>query len=139
MRQHHPPVPAAMLASACLEPRGSERQQQVGAPLGEAMKLTAVNEFIIVVNLEINVSGTNKTLRLLSLCLKDQVFPAPGLLELEWPSESQALARLSFWSSFSINLSSVQTGSTCSIGKMERTAKQGLGRNLYMEGVSVDV
>ena len=28
----------------------SEQRQQVGAPPGKAMKLTAVNEFIIVVN-----------------------------------------------------------------------------------------
>lgn len=29
---------------------GSEGRQQVGAPLGKAVKLTAVNQFIIVVN-----------------------------------------------------------------------------------------
>lgn len=42
-------MPAARLASP---PSGAaqDERQQVGAPPGKAMKLTAVNEFIIVVN-----------------------------------------------------------------------------------------
>lgn len=43
-------MPAVRPASVLRRCTGSERRQQVGAPLGEAMKLTAVNEFIIVVN-----------------------------------------------------------------------------------------
>lgn len=43
-------MPAARLASPPSGAAQDERQQQVGAPPGKAMKLTAVNEFIIVVN-----------------------------------------------------------------------------------------
>lgn len=43
-------MPAARPASLCSGALQNLNRQQVGAPLGKAMKLTAINEFIIVVN-----------------------------------------------------------------------------------------
>ena len=43
-------MPAARPTSLCSGALQNLNRQQVGAPPGKAMKLTAINEFIIVVN-----------------------------------------------------------------------------------------